>query len=227
MLTIFIAIAASLIDSGFGAALVQKQDVSYTDECSVFYFSVFMGLFLTLIIWFSSPYISNFYNLPELDLILKIISLSLIIDSFGIIHYTLLKKKIRFDSLTRVSLISSSFSGLIGISMAYFGFGVWSLVFYTLSNKFFRLILYWIYNDWRPSIIFSLESIKSMAIYGSNILGVGLINTFFKNTYLLIIGKIFNPLTVYQRPLIQQMPSTDYCRKLIENIFSFPHYAER
>ena len=93
MLTIFIAIASSLIDSGFGSAIIQKQDVTYTDECSVFYFNIFIGFFLTLIIWFLSPLISEFYNILELELILKVFSLTLIIDSFGIIHYTLLKKK--------------------------------------------------------------------------------------------------------------------------------------
>ena len=212
MLTIFIAISSSLIDSGFGAAIIQKQNVTPLDECSVFYLNIFVGFTLTFILWLLSPVISNFYEIPELKLILKVISLSLIIDSFGIIHYTLLKKKIMFNYLAKVSLFSSLFSGLIGLLMAYYGFGVWSLVLYTISNKFFRLILYWIYNDWRPSLLFSLESIKSMAKYGSNILGVGLINTFFKNIYLLIIGKIFGPadLGFYQRALsIQQMPSTN------------------
>lgn len=192
MLTIFTSIAYSLIDSGFSTAIIQKKNATIVDETSVFYFNIFIGLLTTLILWITAPWIASFYNEPELTLLTRVLSITLFIDSLGIMHYTLMKKSIDFKKLTKISVIASVLSGIIGISMAYNDFGVWSLVGYTICNKFFRLILYWILNTWRPILIFSISSLRSMFTYGSNIVFIGLMETFFNHLYSLVIGKFFS-----------------------------------
>ena len=192
MLTIFTSIAYSLIDSGFSTAIIQKKNATVIDETSVFHFNIFIGLITTLLFWFAAPWIASFYNEPDLTLLARVLSITLFIDSLGIIHYTLMKKSIDFKKLTKIGVIASIFSGAIGITMAYNDFGVWSLVGFTISNKLFRLILYWVLNRWRPGLIFSISSLRSMFSYGSNIVLVGLMNTFFNHLYSLVIGKFFS-----------------------------------
>tara|TARA_Y100001958_G_scaffold97167_1_gene66970 strand:- start:11927 stop:13375 length:1449 start_codon:yes stop_codon:yes gene_type:complete len=192
MLTIFTSIAYSLIDSGFSTAIIQKKNATIIDETSVFYFNIFIGLLTTLILWITAPWIASFYNEPELTFLTRVLSITLFIDSVGIMHYTLMKKSIDFKKLTKISVIASVFSGIVGIGMAYNNFGVWSLVGYTISNKLFRLILYWTLNTWRPILVFSISSLRSMFNYGSNIVFIGLMDTFFNHIYLLVIGKFFS-----------------------------------
>jgi len=209
MLTVFISVAYSLIDSGYASALIQKKNSTFEDENSVFYFTIFMGVITTSLLWFSAPWIASFYNEPSLTLLARVLSITLFIDSLGTIHYTLMKKAVDFKKLTKISVIASIFSGTIGIVMAFNDFGVWSLVGYTVSNKLFRLVLYWVFNRWRPRLIFSISSLRSMFGYGSNILFIGLLDTFFNHLYALVIGKFFSAadLGYYARAKsLQQIP---------------------
>ena len=192
MITVFISICSSFIDSGFSSALIQKKNASYVDENSIFYFTIIMGVITALLFWFSSISIASFYNEPRLISLSKVLSLTLFIDSLGNIHYTLFKKSVDFKTLTKISFISSLASGIVSIIMAFNGFGVWSLVVFILVNKSFRLILYWYLSTWKPALMFSLSSLRSMFRYGSNILLIGLLNNIFNNIYLLVIGKLFS-----------------------------------
>ena len=209
MLTIFISLSQVFLDSGFATALIQKKNADYIDENSIFYFNILAGVITVFILWFLAPWIGSFYNEPELISLTRVLSITLFIDSFGIIHYTLLKRAIDFKKLAKVSLISSVLSGIIAISMAYNNFGVWSLVLYTICNKSFRLILYWLYSNWRPKLIFSFKSLYSMFNYGSNVLFISILETVFNNLYLIVIGKLFSPadLGYYSRAKsLQQIP---------------------
>ena len=209
MLAIFISLSQSILDSGFASALVQKKNANYLDENSVFYFNLFTGFLIVIILWVAAPAIALFYGETSLIILTKVLSLTIIIDSFGIIQYTLLKKSIDFKKLAVISSISSVIAGIISILMASYNYGVWSLVAYTLFNKLFRLILYWSYNSWRPAFQFSLESLKSMFNYGSNVLFISVLETIFNNLYLIVIGKLFSPtdLGYYSRAKsFQQIP---------------------
>jgi O-antigen/teichoic acid export membrane protein len=115
-----------------------------------------------------------------------------VINSFGLIQNTLITKNINFKVLTKVTLISTSASGIIGITMAYSGYGVWSLVAQQVLSSFFRTILLWLMNKWRPALVFSITSLRSMFGFGSRILASGLIDQIFNNIYLLVIGKLFS-----------------------------------
>ena len=192
MLTIFMAVAQSFLDSGFGAALIQKRDTTQTDICSIFYFNIVVGLAVAGLLCMVAPWIAAFYNQPILTPLTRVLSLTIVINSFGLIQNTIVTKQINFKTLTGVSLLASALSGIIGISMAASGFGVWSLVVQQISSTFFRTVFLWFLKTWRPALVFSLNSLREMFGFGSRVLASGLLNTIFDNIYLLVIGKLFS-----------------------------------
>ncbi len=192
MLTIFIALSQSFIDSGFTNALIRKQDCTQTDYSTVFYFNIVVGIIFYLILFFFADSIGTFFNEPQLELLLQVLGLGLILNALGIIQRTILTKNIDFKLQTRVSVVSSTLSALIAISMALNGFGVWSLVALTLSRFGFNSLFLWIWAKWRPSLIFSIKSFKDLFSFGSKLLISGLIDTAYRNIYYLIIGKYFS-----------------------------------
>ena len=209
MLAIFIAIAQSFIHSGFGQALIQKQDATHIDECSIFYFNILVSFLATGLLCLAAPWIAGFYNQPLLVLLTYALSLNLIINAFGLVQTTLLTKHIDFKTQLKVSVIATVISGTIGIAMALNGFGVWSLVAQSLSSNLFRTALLWFFNTWRPSLVFSFVSLRGMFAFGSRLLASGLIDTVFQNIYLVVIGKFFSPMTLgfYSRAKhLQQLP---------------------
>ena len=209
MLMIFMAIAQSFIDSGFGQALIQKQDVTHIDECSIFYFNILVGFLATVLLCIASPWIAGFYNQPLLVPLTCALSLNMIINAFGIVQTTLLTKQIDFKTQLKVSVIATVISGTIGITMAFNGFGVWSLVAQSLGSNLFRTILLWFFNTWRPSLVFSLDSLRVMFTFGSRLLASGLLDTVFRNIYIVVIGKLFTPadLGFYSRATsLQELP---------------------
>ena len=191
MLTIFIALSQSFIDSGFTNALIRKQDCTQTDYSTVFYFNFVAGIIFYLLLFFFAGSISVFFNEPQLKLLLQVLGLGLILNALGIIQRTILTKNINFKLQTRVSIVSSTLSAFIAISMALNGFGVWSLVALTLSRFGFNSLFLWIWTKWRPSFIFSKESFKELFSFGNKLLISGLIDTAYRNIYYLIIGKYF------------------------------------
>ena len=192
MTTVFIAISSVIINSGFMQGLIRKQDCTPTDYSTVFYFNLVVSVFLYFILFFTAPYISVFFNETELINIIRIVSLGLIVESITIIQSTILNKRVDFKLQAKISLISITTSGVIGIVMAYAGFGVWSLVYRNLLNQIIRSLLLWIWNKWRPVWVFSISSFKELFAFGSKLMINGLIDTLYNNIYYLIIGKYFS-----------------------------------
>jgi teichuronic acid exporter len=213
MLTFFMAIAQSLIDSGFGSALIQKKDTTYVDECSVFYFNILLGFLVAGLLCFVAPWIADFYNQPLLIPLTRVLSLNLVVNAFGLVQTTLLTKHLDFKTQLKVSVITTIFSGTIGIVMAFNGFGVWSLVAQSFTSSLFRTILLWFFNTWRPSLLFSLRAMREMFGFSSRILASGLLYTVFRNIYLLVIGRLFSPAALgfySQAERIQQLPTENF-----------------
>jgi len=192
MLMIFMAVAQSFLDSGFGAALIQKQEITQTDICSIFYFNILVGLVAAALLCLAAPWIAAFYNQPILTPLTRALSLIIVINSFGLIQDTILTKQINFKTQTKVSLIAGVLSGIIGVTMAAGGFGLWSLAAQQISNAFFRTICFWLFSPWRPTLLFSLKSLMEMFGFGSRLLVSGLLNQIFENIYPLVIGKLFS-----------------------------------
>ena len=192
MITIFIAISQSFIDSGFSQALIRKKDCTQADYSTVFYFNLAVAIFCFFLLFFSAGAISRFFNQPQLKQIVQVLGIGLILNAFIIIQKVQLIKRIDFKLQTKISVIASLASGIIGIGMAYFGFGVWSLVAQDLSSFALIALLLWLWMKWRPSFVFSFDSFKELFAFGSKLLISGLISTAFTNIYLLIIGKFFS-----------------------------------
>jgi O-antigen/teichoic acid export membrane protein len=212
MLTIFIAVAQSFIDSGFSQALIRKNDASQTDYSSVFYFNLIIGFICFLLLFMSAGPISRFFNEPQIKLLIQVLSLSLVINAFTIIQQTILTKRLDFKLQAKISIISSVISGVVGLVMAFAGFGVWSLVIKTITLYAISSLLLWFWNKWRPSLIFNIQSIKELFAFGSNLLISGLIDTIYGNVYYIVIGKYFSAqeLGYYTRAeQFKSFPSTN------------------
>lgn len=192
MLTIFIALSQSFIDSGFTNALIRKKNCTQTDYSTVFYFNFVVGIIFYFILFFSAGSISVFFNEPQLELLLQVLGIGLILNALGIIQRTILTKDINFKLQTRVSVVASTLSGIIAIAMAFNGFGVWSLVALTLSRFGFTSFFLWMWAKWKPSLTFSTRSFKDLFSFGSKLLISGLIDTVYRNIYYFIIGKYFS-----------------------------------
>jgi len=192
MITIFIAISQSIIDSGFGNALIREKKNTEEDYSTVFFFNLITAIILYIVLFFSANTISSFFSQPKLTSILRVLSIVLIINSFGLIQRTILTKNIDFKTQTKIVLLSSVISGIVAIGLAYFGFGVWSLVFRNIIMQFLQSFLLCFYNRWKPLFVFNPDSFKRLFGFGWKLLVSGLINTLYKNIYLLIIGKFFS-----------------------------------
>jgi O-antigen/teichoic acid export membrane protein len=191
MLAIFIAVSQSLVDSGFSQALIRKQDRSEVDNSTVFYFNIGVGIALYLILFFCAPLIARFYNEPILTSLTRLIALSVVINSFVVVQRALLTIRIDFKTQAKASLSASIVSGCVGITMAYTGFGVWAIVAYQLTNLATNVSLLWFFSHWRPQWVYSWQSFRELFSFGSKLAVSGIIDTIYKNIYLIVIGKIF------------------------------------
>ncbi len=192
MCTFFIALAQTLINSGFGQALIQKQNASDTDISSIFYFNIIVSFFLAIILAFCSNTISIYFNEMKMKNILYLSSINLVLSSFGMIHITLIKKELLFKKLFLIGFISVLISSIMGIVLAFLKLGYYSIIISTIIGTIINVYLSWYYSSWRPSLKFKIQALKNMFKFGSNLLIVGIINAFFSNIYTLIIGKLYS-----------------------------------
>ena len=191
MITIFIAVSQSLVDSGFSQALIRKQDRSETDNSTVFFFNIAVGLVLYLILFLCAPLIARFYDQPLLIPLTRLISLSVLINSFVVVQRALLTVKIDFKTQAKASLLAAIISGAVGITMAYSGFGVWAIVWYQLVNLTINVGLLWVFSRWRPRPLYSWASVRELFSFGSKLALSGIIDTIYNNIYLIVIGRVF------------------------------------
>ena len=188
MLAIFMAVAQSLLDSGFNRALIQKKDRTDLDYSTVFYFNLAISIVLYAALYVSAPFIAQFYRTPALTNVSRVVSLSIIVNSFSLVQTAKLTVELNFRLQSIVSIISVVASGALGIVLAYLGFGVWALVAQSLSSAIIRSFVLWILSHWRPIIAFSKDSFKSLFSFGSKLLIGDLIHTVYTNMYTLVIS---------------------------------------
>ena len=192
MLTIFFAVAQSLIDSGFSQALIRKQNRTDTDKNTVFYFNIVISVILYLFFFLISPWVASFYQEPNLSEIMRVICLVVVIDSFAVVQRANYVVAIDFKTQTKATLIAAVISGIIGIYLAYQGFGVWALVFQRISNSIVTVAVLWSFSKWYPKFIYSWNSFKELFGFGSKLMISGLLDTLYRNIYQLVIGKAFS-----------------------------------
>lgn len=222
MLSIFMAIAQTFIDGGFANALIQKKDRSETDYSTVFYFNILIALVLYILLYLASPFIAVFYEEMQLEEITKVAGLVLIVNSFGIVQQAKLTVALDFKRQAFASLIAVSVSGVVGVWMAYSGYGVWTLVYQSLLNNVMRVILIWVYSRWTPRLSFSAQSFYVLFLFGSKLLLSSLLHTIYTNLYTLIIGKKFASVELgyYNRAFtLAQFPSTNLTNVIVRAVY--------
>ena len=192
MVSIFIAISNSIIDSGFSSALIRKVKVKPIEYNAVFYFNLLISLLLYICLFFISPFIALFFREPILCEVMRVIGLILIINALSIIPYTIFVREINFKTQTIISLIASVGSGVIGVWMAFSGQGVWSLVGQQLGRQCLNTLFLWFFCHWKPTVSFSMTAFKEMFGFGSKLLLSGLLDTIYKDIYYIVIGRCFS-----------------------------------
>lgn len=208
IILVFIDVAQVFIQGGFNTALIQKKNVDNLDYSSVLYFSFFVAFILYVIIFIMSPFIASFYGDVALIRTLRITAIILFPAALNSIQNAFVSKNMLFQVLFRCSFGSTVVSGLIGIVMAYKGFGVWSLVFQQISFYILNSILLWLFVKWRPIFKFSFIRIKELFNFGSKVLVSNLVYRLYMNLRTLIIGRVYTStdLAYYQRG--EQIPRT-------------------
>ena len=186
VLGIFLAISAQLADIGFGSSLTRSERVDDADLSTIFYYNIGMSSLLYLIL----------FRNPILVSVLRVISLSVVINSLCSIQAILVWRQMEFRKDMLIQLATGVLGGLTGIVMAYFGFGYWALVGMGLANAIVRLIGYWCSSPWRPKLIFSMEKLKLHFGYGSRMVGAGMITTLYNNLMTILIGRYFSLSTL-------------------------------
>ena len=191
ILMIFIALSQIFVDGGFGAALIQKKEPTQEDYSTIFYWNLVIALVLYIALFFAAPLIARFYKIPLLCDILRIQGLVLFLDAIGIVHKNHLRKTLYFKKISLIVITANVVAVVIAVYMAYNGYGVWCLVAQQLLISGVSTLLFWIFNRWRPSIVFSKQSFKELFSFGSFILLSNTIVTFFNEIQTLIIGKLY------------------------------------
>lgn len=227
VLSIFMAVSGTFIDSGFGQALIRKNDCNDEDYSTILYFNLVVSILCYMILFFCSPLIASFFNIPLLSSIVKVYCLILIINALGMVPRTKLTKDLKFKSLAKINVISTIFSGVIGVTLAYSGLGVWALVWQAVLSGIFSNIVLWFVSKWRPLKLFSKKSFKEMFGFGSKLLAGGLIWQIYANLTPIIIGKFFSArdLGLYSRGAnIAQLPASTIFGVLSK--VSYPIFAK-
>ena len=191
LLYIFTSIAGTLADAGFGRALIQKKDATEEDFNSVFYLSLVMSGVLYAVMFFSAPAIARFYDTPCLVAITRVTSLSLFFHAVNGVQGAELSRKLMFDQGFKISLISAVSSAIVGISLAFLGYGPWALVWNTLAAGAASTVAYWHFIAWRPKLMFSWSSVRTLFSFGWKMSLSGLLDSLFSNLRGLCIGKFY------------------------------------
>lgn len=192
MLSIFLAVSQSLIDSGFSQALIRKRDRTEVDNCTVFYFNIVVSALLYVILYVSAPFVADFYDTPQLCPVMRVVCLGIMFNSLAVVQRALFTINVDFKTQAKAALTASVTSGIVGIAMAYHGFGVWSLVTQQLLNLGINTGLLWLLSKWRPRLVYSWLSFHELFSFGSKLLASGLLDTVYRNIYPIVIGKLFN-----------------------------------
>lgn len=224
---IFNTVLNGVVDSGFSNALIRKKDVSNDEYNTMFITNMLVSILLYIILFFCTPFVATFFGRVELTFLLRVTSLVLIFNALSITQVTILTKRIDFKTKTKASLISAIFSGIIGITMAFKGMGVWSLVGQMIAKSLFYTLCLWILNKWWPKWSFSRKSFSYMWSFGWKMLVSGLLNNIWNQLYQVVVGKYYAPATLghYTRAKEYATIFSGNITSIVERV-SFPVLSE-
>lgn len=227
ILNVFVNIGSILMDGGMGQSLIRTENPDIEDYSTVFYFNLIVSFIIYSVVYILSPFIAEFYNQPELEYITKWYCIIFITNAFSSIHYTRLTKNMEFKKELTITIPSLILSSTVGVLMAYNGFGIWSLVISSILQSTTVGIQLWFRSDWKPIIKFNKEKFYFHFKYGYKLTLSGILDAFFNNIYVLIIGKYFaaNQVGFFNRAdSLKQLPVNNISSVL--NKITFPLFAK-
>lgn len=193
MLTIFMLLAESVVNNGFAQALIQRShQLTEQDTSTIFYVNVGWGIAMYVLLYFTAPFIAEFYNQPVLTDISRVLFIIILINSLTVVASAKLIINLDFKSQAIASTFATFFSSIIGTYLAVEGYGYWSLVWLLIAKSILNALGLWLFCRWLPKLIFSAESFKSLFKFGSNLMLAGLVATFVNNLYIVLVGRYFN-----------------------------------
>ena len=227
MISIFMGIGGALVGSGLSASLVRTTDADQADYSTVFVFNLAGSIIIYGTMFVAAPYIADFFKQPILVEITRLYSLSFVISAFTAVQLARLQKNLDFKTGTKASLVSTLVSAVVGVTMAYNGFGVMSLVWMALVSAAINSAMLWVQSGWRPSLVFDRQKFRYHFGFGSRMMFSGILDILFTNAYTIIIGKFYNPtqLGYYNRAdSLKQLPVSTFSGIL--NKVTYPLFAE-
>lgn len=227
MLMIFMLLAESFIDGGFGSALIQKKSPTQTDYSTIFFWNIGLSVVLYAVLYISAPAIARFYSTPQLSDILRVQGVVLFIYAFNIVQRNQLRKKLDFRTLSLVTIITSVTALSVTVVMAYKGFGVWSLVAQNILTAAIPAIVFWFYVRWRPKWVFSWQSFRELFGFGFYMFLTHLLNQFGQQIQGLLIGRFYNASTMgyYSKANSTERLASTSISKVMTQV-TYPLYAE-
>lgn len=198
IITIFTTVCTAIINGGFSNALIRTQKPTEEDYNTAFICNLLMSILLYAIVFLCSPLIADFFNRQELVALTRVSSFTMIVGALAIVQQTRLTKRIDFKTQTKITLIASVASGVIGISLALMDFGVWALVIQGIISQMLRTVFLWIFNHWAPSIRFSKESFNRLFGFGWKMMASSILDSLWTQLYQVVVGKFYSPSTLGQ-----------------------------
>ena len=191
IVTVYINILQVFVDCGMASALIQKKNADDLDFSSVFYMNLFFCSLIYIIIFFLAPIIANFYKMPELISIIRVLSSIIILYGIRNIQQAYISKNLIFKKLFYSTSVGSFIAAIISVYMAYTGYGIWALVLQYLTNTLVATIILWLIVKWRPKFMFSFNRLRKLFSYSWKLLISSLLDTTYNNLRQLIIGKLY------------------------------------
>lgn len=191
IIMVFISIANVFTTGGFSLALIQKKDADDADFSTVFYCTLVVSCLLYGALWLLAPVLADFYAIPELTTLMRVFSLSILINSYNSIQHAYVSRHMIFKKFFFSTLFGTLVSGVAGILMALSGAGVWALVTQYLTNAVIDTLVLSFTVRWRPKWIFSRKSFRRLMSFGWKCLAANLIGTIYNNLRSLLIGKFY------------------------------------
>lgn len=198
LIGIFTAVCTCFINAGFGSALIRKKDATEEDYNTAFMVNLGMSLLLYALLFVCAPLIANFFDRHELVALTRVSSLGLIIGALAMVQRTRLTKRIDFKTQTKITVTAAIVRSVVGVTTAFFGWGVWALVAQSLVGDIVGTALLWYFNRWVPCLRFSMASFRELFGFGSKLLASEIINTVWKEIYNVVIGKCYTSQTLGQ-----------------------------
>lgn len=227
ILGIFLALSNSFVNSGFGQAIIQSKSISYNEETAVFTFNIVVSFAFSLMLICSAKYIAKFYGKDELEAMIRVMSLTIILNALSLVPRSKLTKQLRFDVSFRVNSLGVLLGASTSVVLAFKGYAFWSLVVGSIVKELSVTILYYYHLKWRPNFNFAFRSIHSLYTYGSRLFLVSISNSVFFNLHTIVIGKLYpaNFLGFYSRgESLSKFPVTFYNSILSQ--FTFPLFSK-